>query len=99
MKEDKEELLAEIKTRMKQEGNGPEAFYLVMKKDPYLLKDLFYTFSDQMIVDATLDPDCQNTSVIGVWVTKKGQNQPFYAEICTMDRAQMKTKKQEVSFA
>lgn len=86
---DKEELLACIRERMNgKEGNTSTRFFKVMKEDPYLLKDLFQTFSRNVIVDAMLDETQINEEKIGVWVRRRGQSLPIYTEVYTTEEKQ-----------
>jgi len=86
---DREELLAWIKERMRQKGgNGPSSFYQVIQEDPLLLKDLFQTFSDHRIVDVMLDEEQQGYEHIGVWIRKRGDSLPTYAEVYTAENSQ-----------
>jgi hypothetical protein len=96
MNDDKEELVAWIKERMRQKGGGsPGSFYQVLKEDPYLLKDLFQTFSGLHIIDAILDENAKDADYIGVWVKRKGDSLPTYAEIYTSDVIKNETNQSE----
>lgn len=93
MNEDKEELMDLIRQRMcTKEGTAAECFYQAVKEDPYLLKDLFQTFSGSRIIDAVLAEKDEEDACIGVWVRRKGDSLPTYAELYSSDILKNETK-------
>lgn len=102
MDEDKEELIAFVRQKMQEKEGGPsECFYQVVKEDPYLLKDLFQTFSEDEIVDAILAEKASDANCIGVWIRRKGESLPTYAEIYSSNvqnlASEMKKKTENLS--
>ena len=99
MGEDKEELLQGIKERMRQKGGmEPFHFYPVMKEDPYLLKDLFQTFSGNQIIDAMLAEEQEQAEGIGVWIRRRGDALPTYTEIYTSEGKKCEENGAETTF-
>lgn len=99
MGDDKEELLQGIKERMWQKGGlEPYRFYQVMKEDPYLLKDLFQTFSGNQIIDAMLAEEKNHGEGIGVWIRRRGDTLPTYTEIYTSEETKREENREEITF-
>ena len=93
MNTEKEELIAAIRQRIAQKGgNTADAFYQTVREDPLLLKDLFQTFSGNRIIDVMLDETCQYADHIGLWVRRKGDSLPTYAEIYAAEDLLIETK-------
>lgn len=84
MNKDKEELLYWIRYRMERRKTiFPQSFIEVMKEDPLLVKDFFRTFSENQIVDASIDQKAIDHACIGVWIRKTGQEKLTYTVIYT----------------
>ncbi|NLH64343.1 MAG: hypothetical protein GX478_09195 [Erysipelotrichaceae bacterium] len=100
MNEDKQELIAWIKERMRQKEGDPSAcFCQVIREDPLLLKDIFQTFSGSQIIDAILDETQTEQDHLGIWVRRRGDLTATYTEVYPDCRADEKNAEEESPYS